>query len=431
MTHVAFERVDHRPWAVPTAAWTWRQSWRDLLFAHWPIPARELRHLVPEPLAIQEHDGTSWVGLVPFRMAGVMRRPFPDLPWVSAFPELNVRLYVEHEGRPGRVVVVEPTVTSGGHYPLTGLARRLTPYRRRGQPRESQGENRRHARERSRLARGRPVVHPGRRAGRGDPPDRASGQRDTTRQLPGSLRTRSSRRALAPCSSTYQYHVARSRCSDRRTWRVVDGETQSTSVMLDLPLTAEGEYFWLSTRRPRTGGGGGRGASPRVRGQEARPGRVAADRPVVAGPGAAPTGTTASPLPRSKSWGSRSASVRLAGQPNRARAAFPDVGVDAPQRELTRERGGRAPCATVLGSPARARRRAGLPLSCACSARSTAGPRTPTARRFPIRARESASASSAARSRSAPRHLEGGRALRQRHACHLTHPHEPRRWQRW
>jgi len=30
-----------------------------------------------------------------------MRRPLPDLPWVSAFPELNVRLYVEHGGKPG------------------------------------------------------------------------------------------------------------------------------------------------------------------------------------------------------------------------------------------------------------------------------------------------------------------------------------------
>lgn len=30
-----------------------------------------------------------------------MRRPLPDLPYFSAFPELNVRLYVEAEGRPG------------------------------------------------------------------------------------------------------------------------------------------------------------------------------------------------------------------------------------------------------------------------------------------------------------------------------------------
>jgi uncharacterized protein YqjF (DUF2071 family) len=34
-------------------------------------------------------------------MAGVMRRPLPDLPWISAFPELNVRIYVELDGRPG------------------------------------------------------------------------------------------------------------------------------------------------------------------------------------------------------------------------------------------------------------------------------------------------------------------------------------------
>ncbi len=30
-----------------------------------------------------------------------MRRPLPDLPWISAFPELNVRLYVELDGKPG------------------------------------------------------------------------------------------------------------------------------------------------------------------------------------------------------------------------------------------------------------------------------------------------------------------------------------------
>jgi uncharacterized protein YqjF (DUF2071 family) len=78
-----------------------RQSWRDLLFAHWPVPASKLRALVPPELEVQEHDGTSWVGLVPFRMAGVAPRPLPDLPGISAFPELNLRLYVEHEGRPG------------------------------------------------------------------------------------------------------------------------------------------------------------------------------------------------------------------------------------------------------------------------------------------------------------------------------------------
>jgi uncharacterized protein YqjF (DUF2071 family) len=93
--------VDHRPWPLPAGRWTWRQSWCDLLFAHWPVPAAVLRPLVPRELEIQEFDGTSWIGVVPFRMEGVMRRPLPDLPWISAFPELNVRLYVERDGRPG------------------------------------------------------------------------------------------------------------------------------------------------------------------------------------------------------------------------------------------------------------------------------------------------------------------------------------------
>lgn len=101
MTHPALARIDHRPWPLPAGPWAWRQSWRDLLFAHWPVAVAALRHLVPDGLEIQEREGTSWVGVVPFRMAGVMRRPLPDLPWVSAFAELNLRLYVERDGRPG------------------------------------------------------------------------------------------------------------------------------------------------------------------------------------------------------------------------------------------------------------------------------------------------------------------------------------------
>ncbi len=101
MSHPALARQDHRPWPVPARAWTWRQSWCDLLFAHWPAPVETVRSLVPAALAVDVFDGVTWLGIVPFHMSGVMRRPLPDLPWVSAFPELNVRLYVTHEGKPG------------------------------------------------------------------------------------------------------------------------------------------------------------------------------------------------------------------------------------------------------------------------------------------------------------------------------------------
>ena len=99
--HASLSQQEHRPWPIPQSAWTWRQSWLDLLFLHWPVPASTLRGLVSEKLELDEFDGTAWLGVVPFRMAGVMRRPLPDMPWVSAFPELNVRTYVSFGGRPG------------------------------------------------------------------------------------------------------------------------------------------------------------------------------------------------------------------------------------------------------------------------------------------------------------------------------------------
>jgi uncharacterized protein len=99
--HQSLTHLAHRPWPLPARAWSWRQTWHDLLFAHWPVPADDLRPHVPDGLDVQEFDGTSWIGVVPFRMSGVMRRYVPDIPGISAFPEINVRLYVERDGRPG------------------------------------------------------------------------------------------------------------------------------------------------------------------------------------------------------------------------------------------------------------------------------------------------------------------------------------------
>jgi uncharacterized protein YqjF (DUF2071 family) len=85
---------DHRPWPMPDGSWTMTQRWHDLLFAHWPVPVETLRALVPPQLAIHTFAGQGWVGVVPFRMAGVRPRRLMALPWLSAFPELNVRTYV-------------------------------------------------------------------------------------------------------------------------------------------------------------------------------------------------------------------------------------------------------------------------------------------------------------------------------------------------
>ena len=76
-------------------------NWHDLLFMHYRVPAEQLRRLIPEPLEIDTFDGSAWIGIVPFRMTGVAPRFVPPVPGLSSFPELNVRTYVQIDGKPG------------------------------------------------------------------------------------------------------------------------------------------------------------------------------------------------------------------------------------------------------------------------------------------------------------------------------------------
>ncbi len=85
----------------PATKWVMRQTWRDLLFAHWPVPPEMLRPLLPDSLAVETFDGAAWVGVVPFRMTGVRLRGTPYSPLADAFPELNVRTYVTPRGPDG------------------------------------------------------------------------------------------------------------------------------------------------------------------------------------------------------------------------------------------------------------------------------------------------------------------------------------------
>lgn len=77
-------------------------EWHDLLFMHWKVDADHLRAKMPDALTLDTFGGNAWIGIVPFRMSGVSLRWLPDFPWVSKFPELNVRTYViGPDGQPG------------------------------------------------------------------------------------------------------------------------------------------------------------------------------------------------------------------------------------------------------------------------------------------------------------------------------------------
>jgi uncharacterized protein len=78
-----------------------QQTWNDLLFAHWPVAPETLRPLVPSAVPLDTFNGQCWVAVTPFHMTGVRSRWSPSLPGLSAFPELNVRTYVNYGGKPG------------------------------------------------------------------------------------------------------------------------------------------------------------------------------------------------------------------------------------------------------------------------------------------------------------------------------------------
>jgi uncharacterized protein len=49
-----------------------------------------LRLYIPPALIIETFDGSAWIGVVPFRMSGVVPHLVPPVPHHSAFPERNV-----------------------------------------------------------------------------------------------------------------------------------------------------------------------------------------------------------------------------------------------------------------------------------------------------------------------------------------------------
>jgi uncharacterized protein YqjF (DUF2071 family) len=71
-----------------------RQRWLFMTFLHWAYEPATVQALLPPDLEVDTHDGSAWVGLTPFLM-GDFRPPFlPALPFVSTFPETNLRTYV-------------------------------------------------------------------------------------------------------------------------------------------------------------------------------------------------------------------------------------------------------------------------------------------------------------------------------------------------
>ncbi len=96
-TTIVIDRLS--PAQRPTVRQAGYQTWTDLLFVHWRLPAAAIRPLIPAELDLDCWHGDAWVGLVPFHMSGVRPWWSPAVRGVSEFHETNVRTYVHQRGR--------------------------------------------------------------------------------------------------------------------------------------------------------------------------------------------------------------------------------------------------------------------------------------------------------------------------------------------
>ena len=77
------------------------QQWRDLAYVHWRYPVEEVQALLPSGVEVDVHEGSAWVGLIPFSMRKIGLPRLPAVPYLGSFPEVNVRTYVRCNGKPG------------------------------------------------------------------------------------------------------------------------------------------------------------------------------------------------------------------------------------------------------------------------------------------------------------------------------------------
>lgn len=86
--------------AGPDKNWLMKQVWSNLSFTHYEVDAKELKKLVPGNLKIDTYKGRAFIGIVTLEMTSGNLNYLP-LPLYQAFPQVNVRTYVNCKGKRG------------------------------------------------------------------------------------------------------------------------------------------------------------------------------------------------------------------------------------------------------------------------------------------------------------------------------------------
>ncbi|MFL2939475.1 MAG: YqjF family protein [Candidatus Poseidoniales archaeon] len=94
-------KTSHIPFSMPTRGWALSQNWVNLTFMHWEVDRKLLKKYIPEDLELETFKGKTYIGTIPFRMEKIRPRYLPSVPFISNFPEFNIRAYVSKNGISG------------------------------------------------------------------------------------------------------------------------------------------------------------------------------------------------------------------------------------------------------------------------------------------------------------------------------------------
>ncbi|WP_083633595.1 DUF2071 domain-containing protein [Alkalihalophilus pseudofirmus] len=77
-----------------------KMKWENVLFAHWTYDPHIIQAKLPKGIKVDTYKGKAYVGVVSFLMNKIHPKIFPEKVSFS-LPEINVRTYVEVDGKKG------------------------------------------------------------------------------------------------------------------------------------------------------------------------------------------------------------------------------------------------------------------------------------------------------------------------------------------
>lgn len=114
-------KTDHRPYPLPSSPWVMRETWSKVLLAHWSLPPRLIRPLLPPNLELDTFAQDAYVSVLAFRMSGVRLHFLPPIPGANEMLQINIRTYVKRDDKPGIYFLAVDS-----NHRLTVLLTRLT-----------------------------------------------------------------------------------------------------------------------------------------------------------------------------------------------------------------------------------------------------------------------------------------------------------------